>query len=161
MSCDAISLSFSLWMAAFAPAVGGPAEPAAQMAVVAPPSVSREPLFSDIVVRAAKLKRDVERLREAAPVAGDLGPLPGFEDFSREIAALSALDMEGHLELARRGVVDDLKCILRGIAQDLPVKLQEVAQAKDARARDLALRDMHYLLNDNVEVITSPPRPAA
>jgi hypothetical protein len=36
-----------------------------------------------------------------------------------------------------------------------------VAAAPDAKARELALRDMSYLLNDNVEVITAPPQPAA
>ena len=65
------------------------------------------------------------------------------------------------LELTKRGVTDDLKCILRGISQDLPVKLKEVAEAKDVKARELALRDMSYLLNDNVEVITAPPQPSA
>jgi hypothetical protein len=69
--------------------------------------------------------------------------------------------MQGHLELLKRGVTDDLKCILRGISQDLPVKLKDVAEAKDAKARDFALREISYLLNDNVEVITAPPQPAA
>jgi hypothetical protein len=91
----------------------------------------------------------------------DGAALPGFDAFSRDIAALSDLDMQGHVSLRDRGVVDDLKCILRGISQDLPVKLKEVAEAKTAKARDLALRDMAYLLNDNVEVITAPPQPAA
>jgi hypothetical protein len=161
MSCDAASLSLSLWLAAMAPFPAGTSAPTAQMAIVTPPSVAREPLFSDIISRAGKLKDDVERLRAEAASTEPFKPLPGFDAFAREVAALSALDMEGHLELARRGVVDDLKCILRGISQDLPVKLKEVAEAKDAKARDLALRDMHYLLNDNVEVITSPPQPAA
>lgn len=157
MSCDAASLSISLWLAAFAPVPGGIAEPAAQFALVTPPSVAKEPLFSDIVQRAGALKAQVEQFR-AAPASE---PLPGFDAFAAQVDALSKLDMEGHLELTRRGVVDDLKCILRGIAQDLPVKLKEVAAAKDAKARDLALRDMHYLLVDNVEVITAPPQPAA
>ena len=51
--------------------------------------------------------------------------------------------------------------ILRGISQDLPEKLAAVRAATTLKAQDLALRDMVYLLNDNVEVITAPPRPAA
>jgi hypothetical protein len=69
--------------------------------------------------------------------------------------------MKGHVTLKERGAVDDLKCILRGISQDLPGKLQAVADAKTVKDQDLALRDMVYLLNDNVEVITAPPQPAA
>lgn len=69
--------------------------------------------------------------------------------------------MKGHVTLRERGAVDDLKCILRGISQDLPEKLAAVRAATTLKAQDLALRDMVYLLNDNVEVITAPPRPAA
>jgi hypothetical protein len=161
MSCDAVSLSLTLWMAALGPAPDQAPVMQRELAIATPPSVAQEPLFSDIVRRAGGLKARVEALRTAVPAAGDLEPLPGFDAFSKDVAALSALDMEGHLELAKRGVVDDLKCILRGIAQDLPARLKEVADAKDLKARDLALREMIYLLNDNVEVITAPPRPAA
>ena len=86
---------------------------------------------------------------------------PGFAAFKAEIEALSALDMKGHVTLKERGAVDDLKCILRGISQDLPEKLTAMADAKTVKTQDQALRDMVYLLNDNVEVITAPPQPAA
>lgn len=162
MSCDAVSMSVSLWMAALAPLPTGPAQtPSVQMAIVTPPSVAQEPLFADIVKRAGGLKTKVEAFRKASPADGALKPLAGFDDFSKQVAALSDLDMQGHLELTKRGVVDDLKCILRGISQDLPVKLKDVSDAKSAKDRDVALREMSYLLNDNVEVITSPPQPAA
>ena len=59
------------------------------------------------------------------------------------------------------GAVDDLKCILHGISQDLGLKLAAVAGAKTGHDQDLALRDMGFLLRDNVEVITAPPQPAA
>ncbi len=36
-----------------------------------------------------------------------------------------------------------------------------MTEAKTVKDQDLALRDMVYLLNDNVEVITAPPQPAA
>ena len=160
MSCDAVSLSVTLWMAAFAGPTEAPAL-SAQLAIATPPSVAKEPLFSDIVRRAGGLRAQVETLRKAAPAEGELAPLPGFDDFANQIAALSDLDMQGHLELKKRGVVDDLKCILRGISQDLPVRLKQVSEAKTAKERDLALREISYLLNDNVEVITAPPRPAA
>ena len=61
------------------------------------------------------------------------------------------------VEGVARGTDGDLKCILRGIAQDLPVRLKEVETASDQRARDMALKEMFWLLRDNVEVITAPP----
>ena len=66
--------------------------------------------------------------------------------------------MQGHKLLAARGTDGDLKCILRGIAQDLPVRLGEVEKARDPKARDRALKEMTWLLRDNVEVITTPPK---
>jgi hypothetical protein len=43
----------------------------------------------------------------------------------------------------------------------LPGKLAAVAAAKTGHDQDNALRDMSFLLRDNVEVITAPPQPAA
>ena len=83
--------------------------------------------------------------------------LPAFDQFKTDVAALSALDMQGHVDLAKRGTDGDLKCILKGISQDLPRKLTEVEQAASADARASALKDMFYLLRDNVEVITTVP----
>ena len=162
MSCDAISMSLTLWLAAAGPG-GAPATLQNQLAIVTTPaSVAQEPLFADIVRRARSLKNEVETYRKAG-VGPDGKPaaLADFDGFSQRIASLSEADMQGHLELTKRGVTDDLKCILRGISQDLPLKLKEVAEAKDAKTREAALRDMSYLLNDNVEVITAPPQPAA
>ena len=87
--------------------------------------------------------------------------LKDFDGFAASIGELSALDMKGHVTLRDRGAVDDLKCILRGIAVDLPDKLAAMGAARTVKDQDLALRDMVYLLNDNVEVITAPPTPAA
>jgi len=162
MSCDAVSLSITLWMAALGPGPAGAPAPQPQFAIAAPPSVAHEPLFAGIVSQAGGLKAQVEAFRKTAPAdAPELMPLPGFDEFSRKIAALSELDEKGRMELVSRGATDDLKCILHGISQDLPVKLKDVTEAKTPKARDLALRDMVYLLNDNVEVITAPPQPAA
>ena len=159
MSCDVAVAAYLLFASA------NPSAPPPQLipatAAAAPSSVASEPLFADIVSRAAKLKARANAYRktsglDAAPTAK---MLPGFTKFESDIAELSALDMKGHLELAARGTDGDLKCILRGISQDLPVKLKDVQGAATGKAQDEALRDMAYLLNDNVEVITAPPIP--
>ncbi len=69
------------------------------------------------------------------------------------------MDMKGHLELAKRGTDGDLKCILKGISQDLPKRLADLETADDPSKREAALKEMSYLLIDNVEVITAPPAP--
>jgi hypothetical protein len=116
--------------------------------------LAQEPLYADIVRRATNLGRETAAYRarlKASPTLSDPN------SFAADIAALSALDLQGHLDLAKRGTDGDLKCILKGISQDLPRKLAEVEGAKDAAAKDAALEEMVYLLRDNVEVITTPP----
>ena len=143
MSCAAAA-ALTIWLAAAGPAdLSGPG--------AAPPAVAQEPLFADIVRRAGRLKAEAESLRR------DGRPAPA--GFAPAIRDLSALDMQAHLVLRERGVDGDLKCILKGIAEDLPVKLSELQAASDQKSRDRALRDMAYLLNDNVEVLTAPPQP--
>lgn len=142
MSCDAAASLAFLWLASTSPVSPGPG-------LSAPPAaVAQEALFADIVRRAADLKVQVDGVR-----AGKALP----SDFTARIGELAALDMQGHLLLAQRGTDGDLKCILRGIAQDLPLKLEAMTAAATPKDQDLALRDMAYLLNDNVEVITAPP----
>ncbi|MFC3078667.1 hypothetical protein ACFODL_11265 [Phenylobacterium terrae] len=141
MSCEAVAAAALLWLAA---------GPASVPAAAPPPAVAQEPLFAEIVSRARALKTEVDGYRAAGAA-----PAP---DFAARIGELAALDMKGHIALRDRGIDGDLKCILRGIAEDLPVKLAELEKAADPKARDLALRDMAYLLNDNVEVITAPPQ---
>jgi hypothetical protein len=140
MSCDAIAAAAFLWLASSAPA------PAPTNAAL-PTSTAQEPLFVDIVRRAAALK---------AEVAGGAPELAGLK---KRVGELAALDMQGHVLLRERGTDGDLKCILKGIAEDLPLKLAAVEAAKDARTRKLAFDDLAYLLNDNVEVIQAPPAP--
>ena len=164
MSCDAVAFSAMLWMASFSPGQATGPAPAVMQAPAIPQSVAGEPLFIDIVKRAKQLKAQTEAYRAQlakADPAGAAATLKGFDGFSTRIGELSALDMKGHVALKERGAVDDLKCILRGISQDLPEKLSAVGAATTIKAQDLALRDMTYLLNDNVEVITAPPQPAA
>lgn len=160
MSCDVAVSAFLLFASA------GPAGPQPLLipavATAAPPSVAKEPLFADIVGRAGRLKAQIEAYRTPNLVASaQAEPLPRFDTVEKQIAELAALDMKGHVELVSRGSTDDLKCILKGISQDLPLKLKDLQEAKTGKAQDQALRDMAYLLNDNVEVITAPPRPAA
>lgn len=164
MSCDAVAFSAMLWMASFNPGQAAAPAPAVAQQPVIPQSVAGEPLFIDIVKRAKQLKAETEAYRQALAKADPNGAalkLKNFDAFSTKIGDLSALDMKGHVTLKERGAVDDLKCILRGISQDLPEKLTAVGAATTIKAQDLALRDMVYLLNDNVEVITAPPQPAA
>ena len=156
MSCDVAVAAFLMF------AHAGPGTPARLIpaVAVAPPSVASEPLFVGIVQRAGKLKAETKAY-ESAPLGGGVDQLKDFPAFESEVAELSSLDMQGHVELVSRGYTDDLKCILHGISQDLSVKLTAVQTAKTGKDEDLALRDMAYLLNDNVEVITAPPKPAA
>jgi hypothetical protein len=161
MSCDVAAAAFLM----FAPLQPGAGAPPMLIPATAeaPVPVASEPLFKDIVGRATRLKAEVEGYRQtlaAAPAARPLS-LPKFDEFRAEIGDLAALDQKGHELLKARGTDGDLKCILHGISQDLPLKLTAVADAKSPRDEDQALRDMAYLLNDNVEVITAPPAPAA
>jgi hypothetical protein len=115
--------------------------------------LSRAPLYAEIVRRANSLKRVVQSLKPQDSQAADQLKTP--------VEALAALDMKAHFDLAARGTDGDLKCILKGIAQDLPVKLNRLAAATDPALRQSILSEMSFLLRDNVEVITSPPQPAA
>jgi len=159
MSCSAVAVSAMLWLASgsSAPVQAAPA------AASVPASVAAEPLFADIVHRARQLKAQTEAYRRqlGTDAAAPAKPLKDLDAFSARIGELSALDMKGHISLKERGAVDDLKCILRGISQDLPDKLAAMTAATTVKDQDLALRDMVYLLNDNVEVITAPPTPPA
>jgi hypothetical protein len=150
MSCD-VAVSAALLLASLHPSQ------ALQPRLI--PAVGEAPAFANIIGEATALKADVEAYRKGLSSDGASKPLPRFDRFEKRIAALADLDMKGHLELAARGTDGDLKCILKGIAQDLPKKLDELMKAADPKAKDVALRDMAYLLNDNVEVITAPPAP--
>jgi hypothetical protein len=158
MSCD-VALAAFLVFAQAGPAAAVP--PAVVAIADAPSSVAGEPLFREIVGRAGSLKSQVDAYRKSVAGASEAITLPQFGQFSEAITELSLLDEKGHGVLVARGSKDDLKCILHGISQDLPAKLAAVVAAKTGHDQDAALRDMSYLLNDNVEVITAPPQPAA
>ena len=155
MSCDAAAAAFLMFAAAHPQAA-----PTLTIAVAqAPTPVAQEPLFRSIVGRAGALKGEVNGFRKTLGAAAQLMPLPHFDAFRAQVGELAALDQQGHELLKARGADGDLKCILHGISQDLPLKVAAVADAKTGHDEDLALRDLAYLLNDNVEVITAPPAP--
>ena len=136
--------------------------PPAPVEAVAPPSVAGEPLFMDIVERSRGLKAVVDGwIADHAANADGFMARTDFAGFRGRAEALAALDMEGHVNLRERGVDGDLKCILRGIAEDMPKRLDAVETAPSEAERAVALSELAYLLNDNVEVITAPPQPAA
>ncbi len=158
MSCG-VALAVSLLLSD-----PGVAMAAAQPPAVAdaPVSVAGEPLFADIVLRSGALKGVVDQWR--ANLAADNAwfvDAGAFGRFKVETEGLAALDMQGHLILKARGTDGDLKCILRGISEDIPVKVAAVEGAVTPAARTVALDELAYLLNDNVEVITAPPQPEA
>ncbi|MFA4893316.1 hypothetical protein [Brevundimonas sp.] len=128
--------------------------------VSAPVSVAAEPLFADIVTRSGALKGVVQGWIEAGMMnQADFAAGPTFTGFKAEAEALAASDMQGHLILKQRGTDSDLKCILRGISEDIPKKVAAFEAAATPAERRLALDELAYLLNDNVEVITAPPQP--
>ncbi len=142
MSCSAAAMLSALWLAAAPAGAGAAATP--------PPAAAIEPLFADIVQRAGALKAEVEAFKgTSAPIGAA---------FKTKVGELAALDMQAHRILAERNLDGDLKCILRGISEDLPLKLKALDEAKSGADRDMAIADMGYLLNDNVEVITAPPQ---
>ena len=112
-------------------------------------ALASEPLYAEIVGRARALKAApgvvaADRLRALAPGA----------------EMLAKLDMKGHYDLEARKRDGDLKCILKGVSEDLPRKLAEVQAATTGAQEFAALGELAYLLDDNVGVITAPPKPA-
>lgn len=158
MSCDvaaAIFLMFAAHAPADAPALIRAADP-----VAAADRLAEEPLFADIVGRANRLLGFTNGYRDL--LKGDPNAaFPEFAVFKTELKQLSDLDAKAVEQLEARALDSDLKCILRGISADIGVKITVLNEAGDAKAKDKALRELAYLLNDNVEVITAPPTPPA
>jgi hypothetical protein len=155
MSCG-VALAVSLLLTdpniALAAALPPPAD--------APVSVAGEPLFAEIVTRSTAMRGIVSTwLSAGAADNASFGVSPEFERLRHGTTLLAERDMQGHLILKERGTDGDLKCILRGIAEDMPLKVEAVRTATTPAERRLALEELHYLLNDNVEVITAPPQP--
>lgn len=156
MSCG-VALAISLLLSDPNVALAAAQPPAA---AEAPVSVAGEPLFADIVARSGALKGVVQGWIDAGLMdQADFAAGPAFTGFKAQAAELAAIDMQGHLILAERGTDGDLKCILRGISEDMPKKVEAVETAATPAERRVALDELAYLLNDNVEVITAPPQP--
>jgi hypothetical protein len=156
MSCG-VALAVSLLLSDPNVALAA-AQPPAPVSV--PGSVAGEPLFADIVARSGALKGVVQGWIEAGMMnQADFAAGPAFTGFKAQAAELAASDMQGHLILKERGTDGDLKCILRGISEDMPKKIAAVEAAATPAERRVALDELAYLLNDNVEVITAPPQP--
>lgn len=156
MSCG-VALSIALMVSNPAVAQAAAQPPAAPGA---PTSVAGEPLFADIIARSTELKALVDGWAASRAADADgffAGPI--FTGFKTRAEALSQLDMQGHLILKERGTDGDLKCILRGISEDIPKKVAAVQAAPTPAERAVALSELSYLLNDNVDVITAPPQP--
>ena len=156
MSCGvalAVSLLLSDPNVAMAAAQPSPAADA-------PVSVAGEPLFAEIVSRSTAM-RGIVRTWISAGAADNaaFGSSSEFVLLRQGTTTLAALDMQGHLILKERGTDGDLKCILRGISEDMPKKVAAVEAATTPAERRVALDELVYLLNDNVEVITAPPQP--
>ena len=152
MSCDAAALALSLHLAQADAAMAAQPRLIPISTATAPMNpLAKEPLFADIVKRAAALEREADAWRKAPPPAAPA-------TFEAKAAELSALDMQGHVELAKRGTDGDLKCILKGISQDLPKKVAAMKTALTADERKLAVSELYYLLRDNVEVVTTPAK---
>ena len=151
MSCD-VAAAGILWLASLSGGHGAQPTllPVLSAAAPAASHLMSEPLYADIVGKAKGLKALVETYKKSGAA------LPNLDDFKARVDALSALDMQGHLDLAAKGTDGDLKCILKGISQDLPRKFAELSAAATPKDRAAALDDMFYLLRDNVEVITTP-----
>jgi len=160
MSCDAAAAAASILLASLSTPSQAPQAwqarftPAAWTQVSATTNpLAAEPLYAEIVRRSAKLKAETDQFAADSGAGLNGARLDAFRD---EVQTLSALDLQGHLDLAKRGTDGDLKCILKGISQDLPRKLAEVTTAATPETRKSALIEMAYLLRDNVEVITTP-----
>ena len=158
MSC-ALALAASLALAdSYAMPPQAPPQPSAHAS-----PLTAEPLYADILGRARMLKGEVLALEALPGLKASPTALGGqrIEGLAPQAEALAALDMKGHYDLEARHLDGDLKCILKGVSEDLPRKLAEVRAAHTGADEFSALEELAYLLDDNVGVITAPPKPPA
>lgn len=126
-----------------------------EIAATAPVSVlAKEPFYSGIVADATRLRAQTEDVA-ARPSLKWLGT-PHFRSYAEAITELAARDMKGHDDLKARGTDNDLKCILKGVSIDLRLKLDAMRAARSDRDLGRVLEDMTLLLDDNIDVVTTP-----
>ena len=123
--------------------------------------LASEPLYAEIIGRARALKAEVQALEALPGVKASPGVIAveRIRALAPKAETLAKLDMKGHYDLEARHLDGDLKCILKGVSEDLPRKLAEVEAATTGAQEYAALDELAYLLDDNVGVITAPPKP--
>lgn len=135
---------------------------AAVQPVPPPQTLAEEPMYADIISRSQALRDVVDSwIAQGAAQNEHFAHGEDFAAFRLAAAELSERDMAGHMDLRERGTDGDLRCILRGLSEDLTLRVEDVASAETPNTRADALAELRYLLNDNVEVVTSPPGPEA
>jgi hypothetical protein len=115
-------------------------------------AISQDPFFAGLVSEAQRLKTETEGFTPALSLLSKTK----FTNYARDIKALSAGDMQGHMTLKARGTDRDLKCILTGLSRDLPIKLTAIQSAKSDADMKTALANMADLLSDHIDVIVTP-----
>jgi hypothetical protein len=144
----AISLFLATGNAFAAEPAASPETPASEPRSV----ISQEPFFAGLVTEATRLKTETEKLTPSASLLAK----PKFKTYARDIRALSAGDLQGHMTLKARGTDRDLKCILTGVSRDLTIKLNAIEAVKSDVEMKTALTNMADLLSDNIDVIVTP-----
>jgi hypothetical protein len=110
--------------------------------------------YSAIVADATRLRAETETF--AARPSLQWLKSQHFHSYAEAVTALAVRDMKGHDDLKARGTDNDLKCILKGVSIDLRLKLDAMRQAKSDRDLGAVLEDMTLLLDDNIDVVTTP-----
>src|SRR4051812_46230407 len=109
MSCDAVAIAASLWMASFNPNAAAPDQQALQLSratfmriadapMPAPPSMAGHPLFKDIVKQARSLKSEVNGYIKTGEKKNPTDPawaIVNFEAFKARVTTLSTIDQQG------------------------------------------------------------------
>lgn len=114
----------------------------------------QEPFYSSIVADATRLRAETESF--AARPSLQWLKSPHFRNYAEAITELAARDMKGHDDLKARGTDSDLKCILKGVSIDLRLKLDAMRSARTDRDLGVVLQDMTLLLDDNIDVVSTP-----
>jgi hypothetical protein len=117
-------------------------------------SLAQEPFYSGIVADATRLRAETKNF--AARPSLEWLKSPHFSIYAEAITELAARDMKGHDDLKARGTDNDLKCILKGVSIDLRLKLEDLRSARTDHDLGRVLEDMTLLLDDNIDVVTTP-----
>ena len=114
----------------------------------------QEPFYSGIVADATRLRALTEDY--AARPSLQWLKSPHFGAYAEAVTELAMLDMKGHDDLKARGTDNDLKCILKGVSIDLRLKLDAMRSARSDSDLGRVLEDMTLLLDDNIDVVSTP-----